>query len=384
MAKNSILTGQCGIQSANARSVQAKRLRGDERGYVLITAATALAAVLGFSGLAVDLGRMYIVRNEAQAFADSAALAAAAQLDGTSVGITAATQAAQNSPNRWNMGTQNFSGTTVKFGLPSSANASAADPASWTDNPANPANYRFVQVVANANVPVTLMQAITRQPTAAVSAAATGGQVMVTTYLDGLLPFSPIAPNTADTVNYGFQTGQLYTLRYPSNGGLNHGNVCAGDLGTSYIQNLPSQDRGFWGSTSSAVLRGEIVDDTQATPLTIGQPVPMVGGVRTTEGNALDTRAREDTDTSSTWYADYKSGGQGNGRRIVGVPVNGGAPDFTAVAIRAFFLQPAAVYSAVTGSDPICAEYIGTYVQAAGVRAGAGGGTGGFLVRLTQ
>src|SRR5436853_3378515 len=100
----------------------------------------------------------------------------------------------------------------------------------------------------------------------------------------------------------------------------------------------------------------------------------MVGGVRTTEGSALDVRVREDTDSSSTNYATYKSNGYGNGRRIIGVPVNGGAPDFTAVAIRAFFLQSAGVYSGVTGSDPICAEYIGTFVQTSAAHAGMGSG----------
>jgi Putative Flp pilus-assembly TadE/G-like len=366
------------------RTKRLQVLRRRRNGYVLLSMSTALAAVLGASGLAIDLGRMYITRSEAQAFADSAALAAAAQLDGTSVGITAANLAVQNNPNRWNLGTQNFSDTSVQFGLASAANQNTADPNSWTSNPESPANYRFVLVVANAAVPVTLMQAITGQSTARVSAAATGGQVMVTTYMDGLLPFSPIAPNTADTANYGYVTGQVYTLRYPSNGGLNAGNVCAGDVGASYTNNLPSQDRGFWGGNSSAVLRGEIVDDYQSTPMTIGADVPMVGGVRTTEGSALDTRVREDTDSSSMDYASYKSNGQGNGRRIIGAPVNGGAPGFTAVAIRAFFLQPAGVYSSVTGSMPICAEYIGTYIQAAGVHTGAVAGTGGLLVRLTQ
>lgn len=391
MATLSILAGHLGQDSSQPqqsvptqRTSSSKARRPRQKGYVLITAATALAGVLGASGLAVDLGRMYITHSEAQAFADAAALAAAAQLDGSSAGITAATQAAQNTPTRWNMGTQSFTGTTVQFGLPSVGDPNRPDSSSWTSNPANAASYRFVQVVATANVPVTLMQAITRQSSARVQASATGGQVMVTTYMDGLLPFSPITPNPTDTTNYGFAPGQLYTLRYPSNGGLNAGSVCAGDVGTSYINNLPSQDRGFWGSNSSAMLRGEIVDDTQSVPITIGENVPMVGGNRATEGDALDTRVREDTDSSSLDYASYKSNGYGNGRRIVGVPVNGGAPDFTAMAIRAFFLQPAGVYSGVTGSTPICAEYIGTYIQAGGVHASSGTGTGGYLVRLTQ
>ena len=185
-------------------------------------------------------------------------------------------------------------------------------------------------------------------------------------------------------MNYGYQTGQLYTLRYPSNGGQNAGNVCSGDASGTYWQNLPSHDHGFWGSNSSAALPGEIVDDTQSVPITIGEDVPMVGGNRTTEGSALNTRVLEDTDSTSATYAQYEANGTGNGRRVIGVPVNSGSPNFTAVAVRAFFLEPAGVYSAVTGSTSICAEYIGTYKQTSTGTGGTGVGTGGYLVRLTQ
>jgi hypothetical protein len=206
----------------------------------------------------------------------------------------------------------------------------------------------------------------------------------VTTYLDGLLPFSPIAPNAADTVNYGFQTGQMFTVRYPSNGSQNKGNVCPGDANATYWVNLPSQDLGFWGNTSSSALRGEVVDDIQVQPITIGGIVPMVGGNKNTEGLALDARVMEDSDFTSTTYQAYVQAGNGNGRRIIGVPVNSGSPNFTAIAIRAFFLRESGYYLTVTGSIAICAEYIGSYSQAAGIHAGAGTGAGGYLVRLTQ
>ena len=324
-----------------------------------------------------------MARSEVQAYVDAAAVAAAAQLNGTSAGITAAQAVAQNVPNNWNFGTQTIASPTIQFAQPLAINTNQPDPSTWTTTPANGSNYTFVQVTAGVDVPMTLMQAIVPQSTMHVAGTAQGGQVMVTTYMDGLLPFSPIAPNGADTVNYGFQTGQLYTLRYPSpvHGA---GSVCAGDASGTYWQNLPSSDHGFWGSTSSAVIRGEIADDTQASPITIGSDVPLVGGDRTAEGSALNTRVLEDTDSTSTTYAQYVQDGMGNGRRVIGVPVNSGNPDYVAVAIRAFFLQPAGIYSQVTGSTPICAEYIGTYKQTGNGTAGAGVGAGGYLVRLTQ
>ncbi|HEX4594175.1 MAG TPA: pilus assembly protein TadG-related protein [Bryobacteraceae bacterium] len=359
-------------------------INNPRKGYVLVATAFGMVVVLGAAGLAVDVGRAYVARSEVQAYADAAAIAAAAQLNGTSTGISSARSAAQNVPNKWNFGGQSISSPTIQFAQPLALNQGQADPATWTTAPATGTNYLFVQVTGGVNVPITLMQAITSQATMHVTATAQGGQVMVTTYMDGLLPFSPIVPDATDTVNYGYQTGQLYTLRYPSNGGQNAGNICPGDVSGTYWQSLPSQDHGFWGSNSSSALRGEIVDDTQAVPITIGESVPMVGGNRTTEGSALNTRVMEDTDPYSATYAAYEQAGTGNGRRVIGVPVNSGNPNFTAVAVRAFFLQPAGVYSAVTGSTSICAEYIGTYKQTGTGTAAAGTGTGGYLVRLTQ
>ena len=161
-----------------------------------------------------------------------------------------------------------------------------------------------------------------------------------------------------------------------------------GDRNQTYWSSLPSQDRGFWGATSASALRGEIVDNTQASVINIGDTVPMVGGNKNTEGSALDTRVQEDSDSLSATYASYMALGSGNGRRIIGAPVNNGPPDFIAIGIGMFLLAPTPVYQSTTGTSPICAEYIGPYVAGA-MHAGAGatantGNTGGYVVRLVQ
>ena len=265
-------------------------------------------------------------------------------------------------------------------------NSASPDPSTWVANPANPAGYVFVRVAVGVDVPITFMQVIDASSTKRVGASSVGGQVQITSYINGLLPFSPVTPNSADTTDWGFRKdGTLYTIRYPSQGGLKKGNVCAGDQNASWLNSLPSQDRGFWGSNSASAIRGEIIDDTQVQPLTIGNPVPMVGGAKNTEGSALDARVLEDTDPNSdTWLA-YTTSGTGNGRRIVGLPVNDGPNNnFTAMSIRAYFLQKSGVYSQVTGSDPICAEYIGAYIEGSGIRSGSTSLAGGFQVRIAQ
>lgn len=68
-----------------------------QRGATLITAALFLLFLLGFMGIALDFGRLFIVKSELQTAMDSCALAAAQELDGTasaldrarSAGITA-------------------------------------------------------------------------------------------------------------------------------------------------------------------------------------------------------------------------------------------------------------------------------------------------------
>src|SRR5690349_24730694 len=95
-----------------------REIGGDRResGFTLIATAVCLIALIGMLGLAVDLGRVYITKNEAQAFTDAAALAAARCLNGKASGITNANAAvtATMSTNRWNMATTSFSsGNTV-------------------------------------------------------------------------------------------------------------------------------------------------------------------------------------------------------------------------------------------------------------------------------
>ncbi len=55
-------------------------LLGDERGTVGVVVATFLAVILGFAGLVIDVGHLFVVRSNLQNVADAASLAAAATL----------------------------------------------------------------------------------------------------------------------------------------------------------------------------------------------------------------------------------------------------------------------------------------------------------------
>lgn len=65
--------------------ISSRRSRTDERGATAIVIALAATVMLGAGALAVDVGQVYTARAELQQAVDKAAVAAASQLDGTSV-----------------------------------------------------------------------------------------------------------------------------------------------------------------------------------------------------------------------------------------------------------------------------------------------------------
>jgi len=70
-------------QQATTRERREAPATARERGQIAILAALSILATIGAAGIAVDAGRLYIVKSELQNAADACALAAASQLDGS-------------------------------------------------------------------------------------------------------------------------------------------------------------------------------------------------------------------------------------------------------------------------------------------------------------
>jgi len=108
--------------------------------------------LLAVMGLAFDIGRVYIARNEAQVFTDAAAMAAASKLDGTKAGLDRARQAVANLRGRWNLGTQEFHGVVAEF---------SADGSTWEKDPREAAGMTQARVTAPDNsVEITFLRAV--------------------------------------------------------------------------------------------------------------------------------------------------------------------------------------------------------------------------------
>jgi uncharacterized membrane protein len=126
-----------------------------KKGFVLIVTCIVLAILMALAALGIDVGRMYVIKSELQAFADAAALNAAIQLDGTDQGLARARTAAvelASGPNamKWDMGTQPIADVTASFGKGDSL---------WEEKPATATDRHFVRVVASAPAPLIFLRA---------------------------------------------------------------------------------------------------------------------------------------------------------------------------------------------------------------------------------
>ena len=108
--------------------------------------------LLAMVGMAFDLGRIYIARNETQVFTDAAALTAATKLDGTGMGLERARDAVAHIPMRWNLGTQPFTGVIVEF---------SADGRNWDRDPRDASAINMARVSAPNNaVDIVFLRAV--------------------------------------------------------------------------------------------------------------------------------------------------------------------------------------------------------------------------------
>lgn len=358
-------------------------LRGRRRGFVLIAFTLSALFLLGVTGLAFDVGRMYVTRSEGQAFVDSAALAGVLQLDGTKDGLLAAELAAQENRDqrkRWAFNTESFSTPEVTF-----SNQAGSGFVQRALVPDPPVGYKYIRVAAKMNVPLTLLRLVVSATGSDVAATAVASQVKMKTISDGVFPFAPMAPNPSAVVgdedSWGFTPGQLYTLQWASNPDPNKPNtVCPGDANPSMVSRflLDQNRRGFIVEKSSADDIAEaVLNGTADYPITEGSSL-MTTGDKEAIIKYVNDRVNADLDPTRKYDPLLLDDGTvteipgpnsylnpehlrprtGNGYRIVIVPINSGAPTRTILGFARFLLQPAE-YNDQGGAKPLCAWYIG-------------------------
>lgn len=186
-----------------------------QRGAVIITTALVLLLLLGFIGIALDFGRLFVIKTELQTAMDSCALSAAHELDGQADAITRATSAGLTAGNLNNVDFQ--SATWGGKGQITAGDIMfrSADYAPTTA----PALAKYAQCQhAQVGAPVWLLQALgafagdaARFPNTqnvAASAVATRGSTQTTCPV----PLALRAKAGGTKPNYGYRKGEWVTL----------------------------------------------------------------------------------------------------------------------------------------------------------------------------
>ncbi len=343
-----------------------------KQGYVLITMAIAAFAIFGAMGLAIDVGRLFILKNETQAYCDAAALAAALNLDGTQAGIARATSAALSMGNKYNIGSASLS-AQCDASSQVTTNCVTVDFAKsqngvYSSNPGSASGYTYarVQTTVTANlyfIPAVLSK-FSRNPsyTQIVNAMAIGAQLDFGTSSSnavsaGAMPYTAVSTDLTDA-NFGFNVGGLYDIQWPQfnankqHCGNGNGNVincfnktpCAGDSNASMqavVSSWGSSTNGYWGYQSNNEIAKTVLGILQQQPVYVGENLNSIltNGNKASEAQILDERASQDSsgamvttnnknqdvwnnvDGAATLAAYFNGTPAGNGRRLFGVPV---------------------------------------------------------------
>ncbi|MBG6223026.1 hypothetical protein IWX79_003987 [Janthinobacterium sp. CAN_S1] len=126
-----------------------------QRGAILIAFSILLIVVLGFIGLALDVGQVIGRKTELQNLADNAALAAAAELVGTPEGLLVAVERAKHSAADRSVWRRRMEGAILSDASIRFASASDAPASEWYAAGAvpDPATALFARVDTQANTP---------------------------------------------------------------------------------------------------------------------------------------------------------------------------------------------------------------------------------------
>jgi Flp pilus assembly protein TadG len=381
--------------------------------------------LFGLMGFAIDLGRLYLIRGELNQAANASALAAAAQLAGTSSAAdTNITNAAQQAINPTNGNRYNFGGTVIPAVsincFPDLLSASTNATGSTTDCASPPPV--FVQASISVPAPLLFWRFLpgnAQTGTTTVASYAVAGMSSPLCTGCGIVPFGVRAPDAsgADPIDWGFVQNSLYTFYYSCTG-----TAPAPLAGTAvpYIvlnrvdPNFDESDQmfrqgaqGIQGAAATTTNPNACLANT-ATPFScvnIGdiEQAPTSGLANPTACNAatqgtdvtaalcgvesrLDTSypgncTTDVTDFSSlsaafqpdpdpAYYTDY-SGYSGNGRRLITVAVLGAIPTdnnascgaaAAVVGFRQFLINPSASDGATFSPTDPNGRFVALYV----------------------
>ena len=207
-----------------------RSLRSRHRGSVLILVALSLAVLIGFLGLTIDVGRLFVTKTELQSALDACALAAAAELrPGVSPpdtqAVNRAVSAALTTANRnkvvFQANSATISAADIYFSDRLSNNTTTFPFGYGPSAAANPATAKYVMCAhSTGGITSWFMQVLQSLVGAASNPSTVGGWAAATTAPAQTSCGVPIAVcATGAAPSYGFTTGQWLSARFDSGGG---------------------------------------------------------------------------------------------------------------------------------------------------------------------
>jgi len=196
----------------------ASRLHKNQHGSIALAFAMLLVLLLGFMGVALDFGHLFVVKTELQTAMDSCALAAAQELNGQPDAITRATNAgiAAGNINRVNLQSANWSG---KQQLTAADITFRDDGHSITTDSTKVRFVRCDHVQPGTATP--LLHVISIQSSSSAYAATFDVRAFAeatTTPSQSTCPMPlGLIPRTSTPPNYGFTKGEWITLLSKNN-----------------------------------------------------------------------------------------------------------------------------------------------------------------------
>lgn len=191
-----------------------------QRGVVMIVLGVMLVVLIGFAGLAIDLGRTYLVRTELQNAADAAALAGAKQLNQTATGVSSAVTyaTAMAEQHTFNFGktvtSANVALLEITFGkCPEEVGCG------WVSQAvaqADPVGRNFIKVDIRSRGLATFFAGVLGAATTDTFGLAVAGYSLVNLTPFGICAIDPNKPTdtttTGELVEYGFRRGVSYNV----------------------------------------------------------------------------------------------------------------------------------------------------------------------------
>lgn len=242
--------------------------RDSERGAVIVTVTLLLLVLLGFMGIALDLGHLFVIRTELQTSMDACALAAAQELDGELDSITRATHAGIAAGNANNVDLQ----STSWNGKPKivATEISFFDKDHATTLSATTARYaKCAHTQGATSTPLLRMASfvpVAASTPAAMDVGAFAEATMAPAQSTCPLPVGLIQRNSTKP-DHGFVVGEWLTLlsKDPSKVALGPGQIGWLNLnpnGNNGAKTLVDQLKGICGITTSTAVQIQGVKDT--------------------------------------------------------------------------------------------------------------------------